>query len=171
MLPSSPRFVGTGAEIDCRQAARRAERQRHQRLISLPLPPGPPFDIEKRRGIGGVLDAGEAGARRESPPSGAGESILRSHRTSLASDPRLDSSRRARIRNRHARTLGPKHQHRLESPGNRPRRRPHPRLGIHLTPETTGSKQTSDTIQNPADKKCLGKAVRKGILNAMGVSP
>ena len=61
-------------EIDCRPAARRVERQRHQRIISLPPPPDPPFDIEKRRGIGGVLDVGEAEARRESPPGGAGES-------------------------------------------------------------------------------------------------
>jgi hypothetical protein len=45
-------------------------------IISLPPPPDPPFDIEKRRGIGGVLDAGEAGARRESLPGGAGESNL-----------------------------------------------------------------------------------------------
>ncbi len=40
-------------------------------LIGLPPPPAPPFDIEKRRGIGGVLDGGEAGARRESPRGGA----------------------------------------------------------------------------------------------------
>ena len=39
-----------------------------------PPPPDPPHDIEKRRGLGGVLDAGEAGARRVSPPGGAGES-------------------------------------------------------------------------------------------------
>jgi hypothetical protein len=73
-LPSSsfPACTESGnrseAEIDCRRAARRVERQRHQRLIALPPPPDPPFDIEKRRGIVGVLDAGEAGARRESPP-------------------------------------------------------------------------------------------------------
>jgi len=33
-------------------------------VIALPPPPDPPFDIEKRRGIGGVLDGGEAEARR-----------------------------------------------------------------------------------------------------------
>ncbi len=43
-------------------------------VIALPPPPDPPYDLEKRRGIGGVLDAGKAGARRESPPGGAGES-------------------------------------------------------------------------------------------------
>jgi hypothetical protein len=43
-------------------------------IVTLPRPPPPPFDIEKRRGIGGVLDVGEAGARRVSPPGGAGES-------------------------------------------------------------------------------------------------
>ena len=65
-------------------------------LISLPPPPEPPFDVEKRRGIGGVLDAGEAGARRVSPPCGAGESNLRTHPPTLASHPRLDPSRRRR---------------------------------------------------------------------------
>ena len=40
----------------------------------LPRTPPQPFDIEQRRGIGGVLDVGEAGARRVSPPGGAGES-------------------------------------------------------------------------------------------------
>jgi len=39
-------------------------------IIALPPPPDPPYDIEKRRGIGSVLDAGEAGARRVSPPGG-----------------------------------------------------------------------------------------------------
>ena len=28
-------------------------------IIALPPPPDPPYDIEKRRGIGGVLDAGD----------------------------------------------------------------------------------------------------------------
>jgi len=37
---------GNEADIDCRQAARRVERQRHQRIIALPSPPVPPFDIE-----------------------------------------------------------------------------------------------------------------------------
>jgi cytidyltransferase-like protein len=50
---------------------------------------------------------------------------LRAHRTSLAGHPSLDSSRRRRIRNRLARTLGPDHRHRLESPGDRSRRRAH----------------------------------------------
>ena len=69
-----------------------------------PPPPEPPFNIEKHQGSGGVWDAGESimwrqtagrqpeeqakrsqpGARRESPPSGAGESNLRAHRTTLA---------------------------------------------------------------------------------------
>ena len=82
------------AEIDCGQAARRVERQRHQGVISLPPPPDPPFDIEKRRGIGGVLDEGEAEANKESPPGGAGESNLRAHRAALASHQAMDSSRR-----------------------------------------------------------------------------
>jgi hypothetical protein len=46
-------------------------------VLSLPPPPEPPYDIEsieKRRGIGGVLDGGAAEARRVSPPGGAGES-------------------------------------------------------------------------------------------------
>jgi hypothetical protein len=50
------------------------------KTISLPPPPDPPYDIEsieKRRGIGGVLDGGEAEARRVSPPGGAGESTDR----------------------------------------------------------------------------------------------
>ena len=71
-----------------------------QGIIHLPRPPPPPFDIEKRRGIGGVLDGGEPsvarqtaarqpegqakrsqpGARRESPPGGAGESNHRADR-------------------------------------------------------------------------------------------
>jgi hypothetical protein len=55
---------GSEADIDCRMAARRVERKRHQPIVALPPPPDPPFDLEKRRGIGGVLDGGEAGARR-----------------------------------------------------------------------------------------------------------
>jgi hypothetical protein len=47
-------------------------------IISLPPPPDTPFDIEKRRGIGGVLDVGEAEARREILPGGAGESNMES---------------------------------------------------------------------------------------------
>jgi hypothetical protein len=39
-------------------------------LIQLPHPPPPPFDIEKRRSLVGVLDGGAAGARRVSPPAG-----------------------------------------------------------------------------------------------------
>jgi hypothetical protein len=62
--------------------------------IAIPPPPDPPFDIEKRRGSGGVLNAGEAGARRESPPNGAGESNLRAHRTAVAGHPGMDSRRR-----------------------------------------------------------------------------
>jgi len=49
-------------------------------VVSLPPPPVPPYDIEsieKRRGIGGVLDGGEAEARRVSPPGGARESTNR----------------------------------------------------------------------------------------------
>ena len=37
---------GSAADIDCRMAARRVERTRHQRVIALPPPPDPPFDIE-----------------------------------------------------------------------------------------------------------------------------
>ena len=55
---------GSEADIDCRMAARRVERKRHQAIVALPPPPDPPFDIEKRRGIGGVVDGGEAVARR-----------------------------------------------------------------------------------------------------------
>jgi hypothetical protein len=39
-------------------------------IIHLPRPPPPPFDIEKRRRLVGVLDGGEAEARRVSPPAG-----------------------------------------------------------------------------------------------------
>ena len=39
-------------------------------FITLPRPPTPPFDIEKRRRLVGVLDGGAAGARRVSPPAG-----------------------------------------------------------------------------------------------------
>jgi hypothetical protein len=49
-------------------------------VLSLPPPPDPPYDIEsieKRRGVGGVLDGGEAEARKVSPPGGAGESTYR----------------------------------------------------------------------------------------------
>ena len=53
-------------------------------VIQLPRPPPPPFDIEQRRGIGGVLDAGVAGARRVSPPCGAGESDHGAHRAPVA---------------------------------------------------------------------------------------
>jgi len=56
---------GSEADIDCRQAARRVARQRHQRIVALPPPPDPPFDIEKRRGIGGVLDGGASSAARQ----------------------------------------------------------------------------------------------------------
>jgi hypothetical protein len=56
----------------------------------------------------------------------------------LAGHPSLDSSRRRRIPNRLARTLGPNHRHRLESPGNRSRRRADSRPGIHLMTEATG---------------------------------
>ena len=48
-------------------------------IISLPPPPDPPFDIEKRRGAGGVLDGvprTRNEASRESPPGGAGESNM-----------------------------------------------------------------------------------------------
>ena len=45
-------------------------------VIALPPPPRPPFDLEKRRGLGGVLDGGEAGARRVSSPDGADESNM-----------------------------------------------------------------------------------------------
>ena len=65
-------------------------------LISLPPPSEQPYDIEKRRGIGSVLDAGEAGARRVSPACGAGESNLRAHPPALASYLWLDPSRRRR---------------------------------------------------------------------------
>ena len=37
---------GSEADIDCRQAARRVELQRHQRIVALLPPPDPPFDIE-----------------------------------------------------------------------------------------------------------------------------
>jgi len=37
---------GSEADIECRQAARRVERQRHQRIVALPPPPDPPLDIE-----------------------------------------------------------------------------------------------------------------------------
>lgn len=36
-------------------------------IIDIPSPPEPPYDIEKRRRLVGVLDGGEAGARRVSP--------------------------------------------------------------------------------------------------------
>ncbi len=39
-------------------------------IVTLPRPPPPPFDIEKRRRLVGVLDGGVAGARRVSPPAG-----------------------------------------------------------------------------------------------------
>jgi hypothetical protein len=61
-----------------------------QGIIHLPRPPPPPFDIEKRRGIGGVLDAGAAGARRESPPGGAGESNHGAHRATVAGHQGMD---------------------------------------------------------------------------------
>ena len=79
--PSSPNFKSSISNLES------------EVLLSLPQPTEPPFDIEKRRGIGDVLDAGESneerqtacrqpegqakrsqpGARRESPPGGAGE--------------------------------------------------------------------------------------------------
>ena len=79
--PSSPNFKSSISNLES------------EVLLSLPQPAEPPFDIEKRRGIGDVLDAGESneerqtacrqpegqakrsqpGARRESPPGGAGE--------------------------------------------------------------------------------------------------
>lgn len=34
------------ADIDCRMAARRVERKRHQPIVALPPPPDPPFDID-----------------------------------------------------------------------------------------------------------------------------
>ena len=63
-------------------------------IIDIPPPPDPPFDIEKRRRLVGVLDGGEAEARRVSPPGGAGESNHGAHRTALAGHPRMDSRRR-----------------------------------------------------------------------------
>jgi hypothetical protein len=39
-------------------------------IIQLPRPPPPPFDIEKRRRLVGVLGGGVAGARRVSLPAG-----------------------------------------------------------------------------------------------------
>jgi|GEM_PF-873912 len=56
-------------------AARRVERKRHQAIVALPPPPDPPFDVEKRRGIGGVLDGGEAGARQAGRANQTMESI------------------------------------------------------------------------------------------------
>ena len=53
--------------------------------------------------------------------------------------------------------LGPNHWHRLESPGNRSRRRTHSRPGIHLTPAVTGSRQILGTTQHPAAKNVLAR--------------
>jgi len=44
-------------------------------------------------------------------------------------------------------------------------------LEYTLTPEATGSKRTLGTTQNPAAEKFLGKAVRKGMLDVIGISP
>ncbi len=44
-------------------------------------------------------------------------------------------------------------------------------ISSQVTTIPTGSKQTSDTIQDPTAKKCIGKAVRKGMLVGMGISP
>jgi hypothetical protein len=111
----------------------------------------------------------KAGARRESPPGGAGESNLRAHRTSLAGHPCLDSSRRRRIPNRLARTLGPNHRHRLKSIGNRSRRRPHSRPRIHLTIKATVSKQLAKITPKPTAKKYNILARRPGKLRSDAV--
>ena len=58
-------------------------------------PPPPPFDIEKRRRLVGVLDGGEAGARRERPPGGAGESNHGAHRATVAGGQGMDCRRSA----------------------------------------------------------------------------
>ena len=42
-------------------------------IVALPPPPEPPFDVEKRRGIGGVLDnRAERDGRTEGSPEGQG---------------------------------------------------------------------------------------------------
>ena len=41
---------------------------------------------------------------------------------------------------------------------------------MHLTPEVTDSTHPAETMQNPAAKKCLGEAVRKGMVNYIGIS-
>jgi hypothetical protein len=65
-------------------------------IVTLPRPPPPPFDIEKRQRLVGVLDGGEAVARRVSPPGGAGESNHGAYRTTLAGDQGMDPRRRTR---------------------------------------------------------------------------
>jgi hypothetical protein len=96
------------AEIECPEGSpARGGAKRHQRLIHLPRPPPPPFDIEQRRGSGGVLDVG--GARRVRPPGGAGESNHGTHQATLAGHQGMDPGRRP----------GPK----LVQPGKGPHRR------------------------------------------------
>ncbi len=56
-------------------------------LVSLPPPPAPPSTSKKTEGAEVFGTQAKAGARRESPPGGAGESNLRAHRTSLAGYP------------------------------------------------------------------------------------
>ena len=96
-------------------------------VINLPRPPPPPFDVEKRRGIGGVLDGGAAGARRVSPPSGAGESNHGAGPASVARPQGVDPGRQPRRRPRLVRPIQP-----LAAKGNPPRR-PHPGPRRRLT--------------------------------------
>ena len=106
-------------------------------MIDIPPPPDPPFDIEKRRGIGGVLDAGEAGARREIPPGEAGESNLRAHRAALAGHPRVDSRRRCA---RSGRLVRPAFRN-GKANRNPARRRHHPRPRFGLRPRKAPHKE------------------------------
>ena len=116
------------AETDRPEASpARSGAKRHHRLVSLPPPQRPPLGIENCRGDRRHFER----MRSWSPP---GESVLRTHRTTLATHPRLDCGRRRGIQKGTARTLGPKHRHRLAGPGNRSRRRTHARPRRLLTP-------------------------------------
>jgi hypothetical protein len=120
-------------------------------VTGIPPPPDPPFDIEKRRGTGGVLDAGEAGARRVSPPHGAGESNFRAHRAALAGHPRMDSGGRS----------GPGLRLFRPAPRIRPDGRSPPRRRFHPRPR---SRLISPASGLQPAKKLLGKAERIAML-------
>ena len=140
-------------------------------LISLPPPPEPPFDIEKRRGIGGVLDAGESRSPQGEPAKWGGR-IKPSSPSNLLGRPSVPGFQPTKTNPQPTR---PNSGTKPPAQAGKPRKSisETDALSSSNTPDDQGHRleATRQNYPNPAAKNFLGKEVGDGMLTCRQNSP